>query len=457
MKLRHKLIFFAVTPLMIAFCVIALVVRHQTIQLGAQQRLSIEQAYQSSKDAELRHYVDLAEHAVSHLYDSGLSDAATKRAAMHILAQLDYGNDGYFFVYDFAGNTLVHPRQPELLEKNLWDWTNVDGTKTIQLLIARARAGGGYERYLWKKPSSNTVAPKLAYVIALPKWGWIIGTGIYLDDVDAALAKIDQQISGHVRDTMSLIGAIAIMSVVAIACCGLFLNLSEHRVADAKLRELAQRVVVSQEEERARVSRDLHDGVSQYLVSIKLQTEAAIIKLDTPEQLSSARASFERTVNQMHDLLGEIRHISHDLRPAILDDLGLSSALQHLCEEWEAHSGPKIDFISDGASTASSVVVNTVLFRIAQEALNNVRRHAQASHVSLELLDDGACFTLTIRDNGVGFDTSLIAQHPTRGIGLRNMSERLAAVGGRFAIFSSQTGTTVQAKVAHLSRVEAHV
>jgi two-component system NarL family sensor kinase len=147
MKLRHKIIFFAATPLLISFGVIAIVVWHQTIRLGEQQRQSIQEAYQSSKDAELRHYVDLAVHSIAHLYEGGDVESA-KQEALTILARLDYGDDGYFFAYDFSGNTLVHPRQPELLGRNLWDWQNVDGSKTIQRLIVRARGGGGYERYL---------------------------------------------------------------------------------------------------------------------------------------------------------------------------------------------------------------------------------------------------------------------------------------------------------------------
>jgi two-component system NarL family sensor kinase len=84
-----------------------------------------------------------------------------------------------------------------------------------------------------------------------------------------------------------------------------------------------------------RLSRDLHDGISQWLVSIKLQIEAALERLrGTPEQAAAARAGFEKTATQINGVLAEVRRISHDLRPAILDDLGLAAALEHLCGEW---------------------------------------------------------------------------------------------------------------------------
>ena len=134
----------------------------------------------------------------------------------------------------------------------------------------------------WKKPSSQQLAPKLGYVVAVPEWGWMLGTGIYLDDVEETLRQLDARAETDIRETMAWIGVIAAISILLVAAGGLALNISEHREADAKLRQLAQRVVQSQEEERARLSRDLHDGVSQLLVSVKLLLETAANRLRRP-------------------------------------------------------------------------------------------------------------------------------------------------------------------------------
>jgi two-component system NarL family sensor kinase len=448
MKLRQKVIFLAIAPLILVLCTIALFVRHQAVALAQVQRATIQQAYLSSKETELRHYVALATRAVAHLVESGKRDAATLAEAKRILSTLSYGDDGYFFVYDFAGNSLMHPRQPELVGRNLWQLRDADGEPTIQRLVARARAGGGLQRYMWDKPSSNKTAPKLGYVVALENWGWMLGTGIYLDDVDEALAKIDAQQSRHIRSTMAWIGALAILSALVVALSGLALNISEHRVADAKLKVLAQRVVESQEEERARLSRDLHDGISQWLVSIKLQIEAGVIRLaGNAEQQQAARASFEQTAGQLNDVLGEVRRISHDLRPAILDDLGLAAALDHLAQEFTQASAVPVHFDVQGPTDNLGDVVNTVLFRIAQEALTNSERHAGAQRIALSLLRAGRRVTLRIADDGHGFDPVGVASHPKRGIGLRNMMERMEAIGGQLNITSSPAGTTVQATV----------
>lgn len=448
MKLRHKVIFLAITPLILVLCAIALFVRYQAITLANQQRETIQQAYLASKETELKHYVALASHSVAHLVESGRTDEATKDEAKRILSTLSYGDDGYFYVYDYQGNNLMHPRQPDLVGRNLWELRDATGAPTVQRLIARARAGGGLQRYMWAKPSSNKTAPKLGYVVPIANWGWMMGTGIYLDDVDAALAKIDAQQSRNIQSTMLWIAGLAILSTLVVAVSGLALNISELRVADAKLKALAQRVVESQEEERARLSRDLHDGISQWLVSIKLQIEAGVIRLGgNPEQQQAAKASFEHTAGQLNDVLGEVRRISHDLRPAILDDLGLAAALDHLAQECTHNSAVPVRFRAEGNTDGLPDVANTVLFRIAQEALTNIERHAHASHVDIALVRDGRHVVLSIADDGGGFDPAVVASHPKRGIGLRNMMERMDAIGGQLQITSTTDGTTVQASV----------
>jgi two-component system NarL family sensor kinase len=282
----------------------------------------------------------------------------------------------------------------------------------------------------------------------MKEWGWMLGTGIYLDDVEGALARIDAQQRGNIQNTMLWIAGIAILSALAVGVSGLALNVSESRVADAKLKALAQRVVESQEEERARLSRDLHDGISQWLVSIKLRIEAGIVRLTTtPPQTEKAVTMFEHTAEQLNKVLGEVRRISHNLRPAVLDDIGLAAALAHLAGEFQQTSGMPVQFTATGCTDRLPEVANTVLFRIAQEALTNIERHAHASRIELALTGDADGVTLAISDDGTGFDAAGIAQHPQRGIGLRNMMERMESIGGRFELTSGADGTVVRARV----------
>jgi two-component system NarL family sensor kinase len=457
MKLRQKVIFLAIAPLIVALCAIALFVRQQAVTLAHDQRAAIQQAYMDSRQAELRHYVELASHAIAHLTASGRSDPATLEQAKRTLQSLGFGDDGYFFVYDMQGRNLMHPRQPELVGRNLWDLRDQYGTPTIQNLVKVARQGGGLVRYNWVKPTTGKPVPKLGYVVPIAHWGWIVGSGLYLDDVQAALDKVDARQSRNIETTLWWIAGVAILSALAVGAAGLALNASESRVADAKLRALAQRVVDGQEQERARLSRDLHDGISQWLVSIKLQIEAGIIRMKgNAEQQQKAHASFERTAEELNKVLGEVRRISHGLRPALLDDLGLAAALGHLAEEFEEHSGMPVAFSTGGALDGLPTAVSTVLFRIAQEALTNIERHAGAHRIELRLERTRSraatwyepdLVRLTVADDGAGFDAQGVETHPQRGIGLRNMAERLDAVGGTLGISSTAAGTTLCASV----------
>ena len=127
MKLRHKIILFAVMPLVLALCAIALTVRHHAISLAQQEQEVIKPAYLASKEAELKNYVALATHAIAHLYKSGRTDAVAKNEAKAILEKLEYGDDGYFFVYDLQGTMLIHPRQQGWVGKNMWDFKDATG------------------------------------------------------------------------------------------------------------------------------------------------------------------------------------------------------------------------------------------------------------------------------------------------------------------------------------------
>jgi two-component system NarL family sensor kinase len=243
---------------------------------------------------------------------------------------------------------------------------------------------------------------------------------------------------------MLWIAALAIGSALVVGGAGVVLNISELRVAEARFKALARRGVESQEVERARLSRGLHEGIGQWLVSIRLQIEAGIIRLaGNAEQQQAARAGFERTVGQLGDVLGEVRRIAHDLRPAILDDLGLAAALGQLAREFTEHGAAPVHFAADGDAAAGLPdVVTTVLYRIAREALTNSGQHAGARRIDLTLARSKGRVVVTIADDGRGFAP------PQRGIELRNMRERIQAIGGSLRIDSSGAGTSVQANVA---------
>ncbi len=447
MQLPLKLALFSIAAILLALGLVAATVQHQTLALAHQERALVEDAYLRSKETELRHYVQLASSSLARIRASGESQAAQQQLALATLAQMQFGEDGYFFVYDRDGKVLLDARQMGLSGVDLCDPGHPAGAAPANLILDTARNGGGIVRYSWNKPSSQRTVDKLGYVATVPDWGWSLGTGLYLDDVEQALRKIDESARLNIAATRWRIFGIAALCIVLVGVAGLVFNLSDHRVSSSKLQQLAQRVVRSQEEERSRVARELHDGVVQVLVSSKFLLETAQSQLH--RLLSKEPAAPHRMVDQglerINHALLEIRRVSHGLRPALLDDLGLAPALALMSQQMHSDDGVRMRFAAHGDACPLPASHGTALFRVAQEAVMNAKMHACASHVEVSLHFERRRVRLQIRDDGRGFDMARVQRDGQGGIGLRNMRERIEGLGGRLAIRSGRQGTRLVA------------
>ncbi|MBT8768498.1 cache domain-containing protein [Metapseudomonas boanensis] len=439
MQLKYKIVTLSVLPLIVSVLFICVLVFAQSQKLEEEQAKLIESSILAAKQAELKNYIELASSLIAPLYDSGKNDEATKNQALDILARANFGVDGYFFVYTREGKNLMHPRQSSLVGKDLLGMTDKNGFPVIRALLESAQHGDGFQRYAWEKPSTGQVTEKLSYVVMLDQWGWMLGTGIYIDDVEVATKKSREEVASGVLTTVLAISSFALIAVLVVFAGGLMLNFTEHRLADRKLCALNQRIVNLQEEERSRVSRELHDGISQQLVSIKFQFELACLELQNGQGngLENLRSGTAR----LGDAIGEIRRISHDLRPSLLDTLGLSPAIDQLVAEFEQRTGILTHYERSIGEPLGDKNISVTLFRVIQEALANIERHSRASIVIISLLDAKGAIALRIEDNGVGFDPGLMDK--SQGIGLRNIRERVDHHLGSFTVSSSPGSTEI--------------
>jgi len=442
MQLKHKIVALSILPLLLAVGLICALVIQQNQRLGEQQAALIEQAILASKRAELKNYVAMALSVVAPLQSGDPDDARSRQQALETLGKLSFGQDGYFFVYDIRGRNLMHPRQAELVGRDLWNLTDPHGLPAVRALIESATHGDGFQRYAWQKPSTGQVTDKLAYVVMLEPWGWMLGTGIYLEDVDQATRQVRDEVAGGIRATMIAIAAIALIAVLLVFAGGLTLNVREHRLADSKLQSLNRRIINLQEEERSRVSRELHDGISQLLASIKFQFELAGHQLEAGQP--GGLETLTQATARLGGAIGEVRRISHDLHPSLLDTLGLPAAIGQLTGEFEQRCGLTVDYRNRLDDTRLPGTVAVALFRIVQEALTNIERHARASRVLVDLEPCVEGVQLLVQDDGIGFDPRTI-ERAQDGIGLRNIRERAEHLGGRFSLWSTpgQTGMRV--------------
>jgi signal transduction histidine kinase len=203
--------------------------------------------------------------------------------------------------------------------------------------------------------------------------------------------------------------------------------------------DAVRRVVEAQEQERARLARELHDETGQALASILLGLRSLEQTLDSESALARVASVRELVVTTLHD----VRRLAVELRPAALDDFGLQAALERLVETYSAGASATVDLEVRVGSERLPSDVETTLYRIVQESLTNVTKHARAERVSVLLTRTDRAAVLVVEDNGSGFDEA----QRTDGLGLAGMRERVGLVGGRLRVETSPAGTTIAVEI----------
>ena len=405
----------------------------------------------NQKKQELQNYTSLAQAAIKHIHPADKNEKTTQQAAIqNLLNQLLYnGDDGYFFAYDDQGINIAHPKESYRIGKSWWDLEDDNGTKIVQLLISNAKAGGGFLQYQWSKPSSQSTSNKMSYSTYLEEWQWMLGTGVYLDDVNQQLASLQQKIDQYINKTKQIILIISLSSIFIIFLLGLVINLSNKKKADKKINELGQKIVNLQEDQHRHISRELHDGIVQILVSIQYSIEATTIflkhtKQEKPKPLAEAEKNLSIAIQ-------EVRRISHNLHPRILDELGLSAAIAALAKEFSKQTQIEISFTKPKLRKLLPDNINISLYRVVQESLINIEKHAKATHITIDLAIENKWLTLTITDNGIGFNdknkNKAGAPLESFGIGLRNLTERIEYHCGQLKVSTSKKGTSISANI----------
>jgi signal transduction histidine kinase len=216
-----------------------------------------------------------------------------------------------------------------------------------------------------------------------------------------------------------------------------------------RFRNLARSVWRVQEDERRKFARDLHDGLGQSVTAIMHQLQQLA---EDPAMGDLARGRIERTVDLCSRAVYDIRNLARLLRPKILDDLGLSAALHWLGRTVSDSGAFAVDVDFDADEARIDGEMSTLVFRIAQEALNNVAKHARASHVLIKVGADHGRLTLLIVDDGCGCDAeqAISRDSASLGSGLGSMRERVALFGGTLTLVSSPgDGTQVRVSLPH--------
>lgn len=216
-----------------------------------------------------------------------------------------------------------------------------------------------------------------------------------------------------------------------------------------RLQSMSRGVIRMQEAERSKISRELHDGVGQSLTALKMNLD--LVSVDLSKHISKkSRQKLEDARKMAEQSLGEVRELSRLLRPRILDDLGLLATLRWAVRTFSNRTGIDATLDAGGISPSLDSEIETMLFRVTQEGLNNIAKHSNAKSAQVSFSTSSKSIRLTIRDEGDGFDVAK-AQKLNRGefgSGLSGIRDRVVLWGGNFAIRSEPgSGTTLEIEV----------
>jgi len=246
------------------------------------------------------------------------------------------------------------------------------------------------------------------------------------------------------------------LPIALLASLATLLWLSERRIFESNMlikqnNALLQRVLAVQETERKRIAQDLHDELGQYLNAIKAQATSLLVdKTSSADTFNRAQRIVETADHGYH----AARQMMHSLRPVALDELGLSAALEHLVDTWRSAQPSTSTDTHFKINIANNIDqfnenMNIGIFRIVQEALTNIAKHAKASLAEINVHCDKNAIHLRIHDNGIGFDTKQQKEgYGLKGYGLIGMYERVEALEGTLSIQSNKLGTSINVTIS---------
>jgi PAS domain S-box-containing protein len=223
-----------------------------------------------------------------------------------------------------------------------------------------------------------------------------------------------------------------------------FLDITERKRTEVALANLSRRLIETQEQERTRIARELHDDIGQRLAL--LTVELGQLPQDSPELPAQVGSHIDELRKQSSEIAADVQSLSHELHSSKLEYLGIATAMRGFCKEFSAQQNVEIVFAHDAISRTVPPDISLCLFRVLQEALHNAVKYSGGRHFDAQLRASSDAIDLTVRDSGPGFDVEEAMK--TSGLGLVSMAERIKLVGGQLSIESHPgSGTTIHACV----------
>ncbi len=235
-----------------------------------------------------------------------------------------------------------------------------------------------------------------------------------------------------------------------IGVIGVHRDITELKQAEELIHNLSRQLLTSQESERQKISFELHDSVAQDLSSVRITCKMLLKDNSLTPRFRKQISAMSRN---LHETLKNVRGLSYELRPPGLEELGLTQVLYQLCEDFSEKTGVRVKFLSAGMDNVRlKYAANINMYRLLQESLNNVRKHADAGNVNIKLISSYPNIILRIEDDGIGFNIEkrLTEAYKEKRMGIRSMKERVGLLQGKMHLESIPgKGTKIVIEIAH--------
>ncbi len=339
MRSRTKLLLLTVIPLVLITTVSSFVYYWIGKNSLQQELVQYREQLVDSRKQELKAYLMMGVTSIKSLYEADNSEQ-NKALAKDILKSMRFESDGYFFAYDSKGVNTLHAMNPALEGKNLYGLKDDNGVPVIAGLIDAAKTGDGFLYFSWMKPSIKAQAPKLGYAEYLPKWDWVLGTGIYIDDIDVQVAEFQQQRLAVLHD----------QTVIAVGLSFLGLVITSIIVSLLVARGVAplQHIVVS--------LKDVAAGGGDL---------TARLKVESRDEVGEVASAFNDFMDKLHPMIADIRLSADEV----------SSAAAELDKQTSKSSQQMNDHCLETDKVVTAV---TEMSATAREVANNTNSTAQA-------------------------------------------------------------------------------
>ncbi|WP_217540393.1 methyl-accepting chemotaxis protein [Vibrio metschnikovii] len=351
LKSRTKLLLLTLIPLVLITGLMTMVNYWSNARALEQELTQYREQLIETRKAELQAYLMMGVTAVQSLYESD-RNGENQAAAKTLLKAMRFESDGYFFAYDSQGVNTLHAINPSLEGKNLYGLQDENGVPVIAGLIRAAKSGDGFLYFSWHKPTINAQAPKLGYAEYLPKWDWVLGTGIYIDDIDAQVAQFQVLRQDQAKEQM--------WSTIGLSLVGLLITSIVVSVLVAKGVAPLQHVVASLQ--------DVAAGEGDLTARLKVESQ---------DEIGEVAKAFNAFMDKLHPMIKQLRESAQQVQLAAGElDIQTTQSNQKMnshCLETDK----VVTAVTEMSATAREVANNTNATSQAIESANGQIRDAQ--------------------------------------------------------------------------------